>query len=165
MSDRAAVQREFTLHRMVDAPRSVVFRAWTEPDGLQWFFTDGTPPDEPVKVDLRVGGEWRQRMIVDAQTDYVTGGIYREIVPGEQLSFSWGAVGGWPELDGGAVDNAPIASVQLTDRGSRTELDFTVGLPAHLSDEEVAAWLATGMRQGWGDTIDRLVASLATSAP
>jgi uncharacterized protein YndB with AHSA1/START domain len=160
MSDLAAIQRTFTVHRVVNAPRSVVFRAWTEPDGLRWFFTDGTPPDEPVRVDLRVGGEWRQRMIVDAQTDYITGGIYREIIPGERLSFFWGAVGGWPELDGGAVHDAPIASVLLTDLGGRTELRFAVGLPVHLSDQQVAEWLATGMRQGWGDTIDRLVASL-----
>lgn len=157
----SAVEREFTLSRVLDAPRAVVFRAWTEPDSLRWFFTEDTPPDEPVKVDLRVGGAWRQRMIVDAQTDYVTGGIYREIVPLERLVFTWGAAGGWPELDGAAKDDAPVATVKLADRGSGTELVFTVRLPAHLSDEEVSEWLATGMQHGWSDTIDRLVASLA----
>ena len=38
-------------------------------------------------------------MVISESTDYITGGVYREIVADEKLVFSWGASGGWPELD------------------------------------------------------------------
>ena len=71
----------FTVDRVLNAPRETVYRAWTEPEHLTWFFNPGHPTDVPTTVDLRVGGQWRQHMVVDAETDYITGGIYLELVP------------------------------------------------------------------------------------
>ena len=66
----------FRLTWMIAAPPSNVFRAWTDPAHLQWFFNDAMPiPDEPIEVDLRVGGAWRQMMVINASTGYYTGGI------------------------------------------------------------------------------------------
>src|SRR6266496_3605551 len=84
-------ERGFTLTRMLDAPRERVFQAWTDPWHLQWFYSDLVDPREPIEVDLRVGGVWRQKMIVDENTEYFTGGIYHEIVPPERVVFTWGA--------------------------------------------------------------------------
>ena len=92
--------RTFTVTWTLDAPAAEVFRAWTEPDKLDWFYNDTMPvPDEPIELDLRVGGVWRQQMVISESTAYPTGGVYREIVRDEKLVFSWGAEGGWPELD------------------------------------------------------------------
>ena len=38
---------------------------------------------------MRVGGAWRQQMIIDESTAYVTSGVYREIVPDEKLVFEF----------------------------------------------------------------------------
>ena len=47
-----------------------------------------------------MGGVWRQRMVIDEDTEYFTGGVYRGIVQDERLVFSWGgATDGWPTLD------------------------------------------------------------------
>ena len=50
----------FTVDRVLNAPRETVYRAWTEPEHLTWFFNPGHPTDVPTTVDLRVGGQWRQ---------------------------------------------------------------------------------------------------------
>jgi uncharacterized protein YndB with AHSA1/START domain len=155
--------REFTITRTLDAPRERVFRAWTEPEHLRWFFSDFTPADEPVEVDLRVGGTWRQRMIIADDTEYVTGGVYREIVPVERLVFTWGAVDGWPEIDPSRLDDAPVATVLLDDVDGKTEMTFRLALPLGLSEESVREWFATGIREGWTQTIDRLVVAVATA--
>ena len=100
--------REFTLTWTLDAPCEDVYRAWTDPDLLGWFYNDQQPtPSEPIELDLRVGGVWRQLMVIDEETSYFTGGLYREIAPDERLVFAWGAADGWPGLDVADLDASP----------------------------------------------------------
>jgi uncharacterized protein YndB with AHSA1/START domain len=157
--------RDFTLTRMLDAPRALVFQAWTDPDHLQWFFNNTVAaPPEPIEVDLRVGGVWKLKMVINDDLEYFTGGVYREIVPVEKLAFTWGATDGWPEIDPDRPEDGPLVTVTLNEVGDKTEMIFNVALPGHLPEERVREWLATGMREGWGDTIDRLVARCASAA-
>jgi uncharacterized protein YndB with AHSA1/START domain len=162
------LERGFTLTRILDAPRDLVFQAWTDPGHLQWFFNDGvTIPPDPIVVDLRVGGAWRQKMVINERLQYFTGGIYREIVPGEKLVFTWGAVDGWPEIDHDYPEDSPVVTMTLKpfgERGEKTEMIFQLALPEHLSDARVREWFATGCREGWSVTIGRLVASFASAA-
>lgn len=151
--------RGISLTRLLDAPPEMVWQAWTDPAYLVWFFNPGMTPTEETTVDLRVGGAWRQHMVVNQETQYMTGGIYREIEPPKRLVFEWGARSGWPEHD---ADLALLATVELTPIGQdKTRMDFRLQLPDQLSDEETKTWLDMGIDQGWGMTIDRLVAQLA----
>lgn len=152
------LKRGFTLTRLLDVPREVVFAAWTDPAHLGWFFNPDNPTTVPIELDLRVGGAWRQKMVIDEDTQYFTGGIYREISPFERLSFFFGAVGGWPDVDPQRLDDALLVTIDLATVGAGTEMTLTLDLPDHLSEEKVREWLATGMRVGWGQTIDRLAA-------
>jgi len=158
--------RDFTLTWTLDAPRGDVFRAWTDPEHLEWFYNDRQPiPAEPIELDLRVGGVWRQKMVIDEETAYFTGGIYREIVPDEKLVFSWGATDGWPRLDAERLDESPLVTVSLTSTGASTELTVRVELPAELPDDGVPEWWSM-VRDGMRDTVDRLAARFErTSAP
>jgi uncharacterized protein YndB with AHSA1/START domain len=161
---------DFTLTWTLDAPRADVFRAWTDPDHLQWFYNPAQPiPTEPIELDLRVGGVWRQRMAVSENiecenTEYVTGGVYREIVPDEKLVFAWGATDGWPELDPERLDKSPLVTVALSEVGGRTQMTLCVELPAGLSPEQVQEWFSAGIRDGWRDTVDRLAAGIAPAS-
>jgi len=149
--------REVTFTWSLEATPAEVFRAWTDPDELEWFYNDHQPiPDDPIELDLQVGGVWRQRMVVDETTAYTTGGVYREIVPDEKLVFSWGAVGGWPELDPERLDESPLVTVALSEVGGRTQLTLCMELPASLSPEQVEEWFSLGIRDGWRITVDRL---------
>jgi uncharacterized protein YndB with AHSA1/START domain len=159
MTNTETARREFTLTWTLDAPTAEVFRAWTEPDRLDWFYNDQQPiPPEPIELDLRVGGVWRQRMVIDADTAYFTGGVYREIVPDERLVFAWGATDGWPKLDPNRLDDSPLVTVTFGERDGLTELTVQVELPESIP--EVPGWWSMAT-DGWRDTVDRLAARLA----
>ncbi|WP_241981340.1 SRPBCC family protein [Cryobacterium algoritolerans] len=159
---RTRTERSFTLSRVLPAPRNVVFTAWTEPEHLVWFYNPAMPtPSTPIQVDLRVGGVWRQQMMVDDDLQYPTGGLYLEVVPNERLVFRWGATGGWPELTGNHEDRAPIVTVDLHDVAEGTRLELTVTFPDQLADEDVRNLIEGGTRDGWSATIDRVAHSTA----
>ena len=152
--------RSFTLTRTINASRDEVWASFTDPAELRWFFSGMEGQGEEIDVDLRVGGAWRLLMVVSPETSYVTGGVYREIVPNERLVFSWGASGGWPEI-GDDLNAVPQTTIELRDIHSGTELSLTAWFADELSDEKVTEWLESGMREGWGITIDRLVEKFA----
>ena len=154
-------RRDFTLTWTLDSPRAEVFRAWTDPVHLLWFYNNRNPiPSEPIELDLRVGGAWRQQMVIDESTAYVTGGVYREIVPDEKLVFAWGATDGWPKLDPDQLDDSPLVTMTLNEVDGRTEMTVHVELPASLPDDGVPEWWPM-VSDGWRDTIDRLATALA----
>lgn len=148
--------RGFTLTRTFEAPPDMVFSAWTEPENLGWFFNPGFTSDLPTKVDLRVGGSWRQEMIVDIETRYMTGGIFREIDPGKKLVFTWGAIDGWPKIDPERLDQSPQVTILFREVADGTQMIFRVELPDQLTEPQTAEWMSTGMLAGWTMTIDRL---------
>jgi uncharacterized protein YndB with AHSA1/START domain len=146
--------RTLRIVRQLAAPREAVFRAWTDPTQLGWFAD--RPPRTPTTVDLRVGGTWRLHMVQRDEREYMTGGVYREIVPPERLRFSWGAVDGWPVLDPDDPDTVPTITVELSEVGDGTAMVVTVEFPDRFSDDEVRVWLGWGVQDGWAGTIDRL---------
>ncbi|MBG6185221.1 uncharacterized protein YndB with AHSA1/START domain/uncharacterized glyoxalase superfamily protein PhnB [Arthrobacter sp. CAN_A214] len=162
MTDHTTQDRSFALTRTFAASRQAVFAAWTDPEHLAWFYNPDMPtPSTPIEVELRVGGIWKQQMNVNDDLSYPTGGIYLEIVPDERLVFRWGAVDGWPDLDGDNELLAPVVTVQLNDLGSGTELVLTVQFSERLDITEVQRLILGGTRDGWGATIDRLNNSTA----
>lgn len=157
-------QQAFTLTWTLDARPDEVFRAWTDPDHLGWFYNPEQPtPSDPIELDLRVGGVWRQLMVIDEETSYFTGGVYREIVPEQKLVFSWGATGGWPRLDPDDLDESPLVTVTFDRGADRTELTVHVELPASMPDDGVPGWWSMA-QAGWRDTVDRLAAALGAGA-
>jgi uncharacterized protein YndB with AHSA1/START domain len=151
------IQREISIRRHFDAPPSAVFRAWTDPDHLGWFLNPEQPrPEQPIEVDLRVGGAWRVPMVIDAQTAYTTGGIYLELERDRRIVFAWGAVDGWPELDPENLGAGPVGTVELVDAAGGTDATFSLTLPDHLSEAAAQRWLDLGIREGWTMTIARL---------
>ena len=77
--------RQVVITRTFNAPRSVVFDAWTKPEHVtQWWDPSGKPL-ERCEIDLRAGGEFQ---FVNRGSEHVFGGIYREITPPERLTFT-----------------------------------------------------------------------------
>jgi hypothetical protein len=78
--------------------------------------------------------------------------------------FAWGATSGWPELDPDRLDDSPLVTVVFSQVGGRMEMMVTVELPARLPAARVEEWVSLGIRDGWRDTVDRLVATLARTS-
>ena len=160
MTTTTPANREFTHTWTLDASPAQVFRAWTDPAHLDWFYNPEQPaPTDPIEVDLRVGGAWRQTMVIDVDTRYTTGGVYLEIVPGERLVFAWGATDGWPAMDEARLEDSPQVTVTFEAEDGRTALTLHVAFPHTLADDGLPNWWKRA-EGGWRDSVDRLVAAI-----
>ena len=157
MQPSYAKGRGFSFSRRYDAPPEMVWEAWTDPAQLDWFYNPGEAVSVPIEVDLRVGGTWRQQMVIDADTQYMTGGVYAEIVPHRRLAFYWGAAGGWPSLDPERPWDSPVCTVELEPVAGGTKMTFKVALPDHLGAEKVEELAGPACQAGWPMTIDRML--------
>jgi uncharacterized protein YndB with AHSA1/START domain len=111
----STADREIVLTRELDAPRELVWRAYTEPaHAPNWFGPNGFT-NTVHEMDVRVGGRWRFIMHGPDGTDYSNRIVYQEVVQPERLVF----------LHGEDVDDDPGAfhvTLTLEDLGGRTRL-------------------------------------------
>ncbi|WP_120003821.1 SRPBCC family protein [Nesterenkonia muleiensis] len=118
MSASDATTPEFTITRVFDAPRGLVWRAWTkEAELAQWLRPFGVTTDS-VSFDVRVGGHYTYTMTNDETGEkFPTGGVFLEVEPLSRLVFTWGE-------PGAPVEAAPVITLTFTAQGERTELVF-----------------------------------------
>ncbi|HUY09775.1 MAG TPA: SRPBCC family protein [Candidatus Dormibacteraeota bacterium] len=147
MNDVAAT-RVITITRTFDAPREIVFRAWTEAERLaQWWGPEGFTVSL-AESDPRVGGVLKLVMHGPDGIDLPMTAAYREIVPPELLVVESTTVG--------ADGNRVLASrhrVTFADRGGRTEITLHAEATA-LVPEAIA--MLGGMRAGWNQSLQCL---------
>ncbi|MGO3148140.1 MAG: SRPBCC family protein [Leucobacter sp.] len=119
MSKTSAMTPEFSITRTLDAPREVVWGAWTEESELaQWLRPFGVSTDS-VSFDVRVGGHYAYTMTNNETGEkFPTGGVFLEVEPMGRLVFTWGE-------PGAPVETAPVITLIFTAQGAdRTELVF-----------------------------------------
>jgi uncharacterized protein YndB with AHSA1/START domain len=145
-------EREITITRTFDAPRKLVFKAWTDAKELaQWWGPKGFT--NPVcEIDPRVGGALRIHMRSPDGSIYPMKGEIREIVPPERLVFTNIAIdaAGKPVIDG-------LTTVTFADEGGKTKLTLHTRGTALV---DYAAAYLQGMEMGWTQSIDKLQALL-----
>jgi uncharacterized protein YndB with AHSA1/START domain len=82
--------REIVTERIFDAPRELVWEAWTNPEHVaQWWGPDGFTTTIK-KMDFRVGGVWKHVMHGPDGTGYPNSSVFREIVKPERIVFAHG---------------------------------------------------------------------------
>ena len=147
-------EREITITRSFDAPRALVFKAWTDAKMLaQWWGPQGfTNPR--CEIDARVGDVIRIDMRAPDGAIYPMDGEFREIVPPERLVFTNNALDG----DGHHV-NEGLTTVTFTEEGGKTKLTLHTRGAAMV---EAAVKYLQGMEFGWTQSIDKLQALLAS---
>lgn len=141
--------REILMTRAFDAPRNLVWEAWTNPAHVPRWMLGPDGWSMPVcEIDLRPGGEWRFVWRRSDGTEMEMRGVYREVVPPERLvhTESWG--GDWPET---------LNTLVLLEKDGRTRMECTILYP---SEEARDAALRTGMKDGVEISFDRLAAYL-----
>ncbi len=148
-------EREITITRVFDAPRALVFKAWTDAKVLaQWWGPKGFT--NPVcEIDPRVGGALRIHMRAPDGSIYPMKGEIREIVPPERLAFTNIAV---DEAGNHIIEG--FTTVTFADENGKTRL--TLHTRGSAIVEKAVAYLQ-GMEMGWTMSIDKLQALLARS--
>jgi uncharacterized protein YndB with AHSA1/START domain len=163
----AVSNQDFVITRIFDAPRDLVWKAFTDPQHMkQWWGPKGFTVIQS-KMDLRPGGSYLYGMKAPDGSAMWGKFVYREVVPPERMvfinSFSDEAGGitrhpmapTWPleMLSTFTFEEAPGGKTKLTIRWS----------PHNATDEERKTFDAghDSMRQGWGGTLEKLTAYLA----
>jgi uncharacterized protein YndB with AHSA1/START domain len=155
---------ELVLSRVFDAPRELVWRAWTDPEHFTrwWGPTGFTTPH--LSIDLRVGGVIHFCMRSPEGQDIWAGGVYQEIDPPARLVVTdyFADAAGNPVSPTvyGASEAFPaeaLVTVTLEEvEGGKTRLTMRQTVPATAPERQ-------GATMGWGESFDRLEAYLATA--
>ena len=160
MAEKRNNSEDLVITRILDAPREVVWKAWTEPERVKkWWGPKGfTAP--VVQSDFRVGGKYLYLMRSAEGKDYWSTGVYREIDPLNRIvstdSFAdkdgnivpasqYGMQGDWPlEL---------MVTVTFEDHNGKTKLTLRhAGLPQ--------GEMFKMTTDGWNESLDKFEASL-----
>jgi uncharacterized protein YndB with AHSA1/START domain len=156
--------RTLSTTRVFDAPRAVVFKAWTDVDQFaKWFPPDGFTAE--CELDVRPGGRIRVDMKgadpalgPDFYEKVFPGsGVYKEVVPNERLAFTFAAA-----ADEGSPPMNMLMTVDFEDEGRKTKLTI------HQTADTVAdyeALVKIGASEGLRQSLDKLTALLDGRGP
>ena len=152
---RESAEHRLVITRVLDAPREVVFKAWTDPKLLkQWWGPKGFT--NPVcELDVRPGGAIRVHMRGPDGTVYPMGGMFHEIVEPERIVFTSTAM----EDEWGEPQLEVFNTVTFAEHNGKTRL--TLHAEVVKSGPGTDRALA-GMEQGWTETLERLEQFTAT---
>jgi uncharacterized protein YndB with AHSA1/START domain len=146
-------EQQITITRVFDAPRELVFKAWTVPDQVaKWFGPAGfETPRDSVEIDLRVGGRFSLRMVkggsgVEHPVDYEI----VEFVEPELLVLKSEPM---PEV---GFHHGTVARIELHEEGGKTRMTLTDG---PYTEEG-----GRGAGAGWEGAFDKLEALLVPPA-
>jgi len=143
-----STDQEVVITRVFDAPRELVFQAWTDPKHVaRWWGPKGFT--NPVcELDVRPGGALRIDMRGPNGTIYPMTGVYEEIVAPERIVFSSGAL----DEEGNPLFEV-LNTVTFSERGGRTTLTLQARV---VKTTAAAAPHLAGMEAGWTQSLERL---------
>jgi uncharacterized protein YndB with AHSA1/START domain len=129
--------RTIVLTRAIDAPRTQVFEAWTQPEHvMRWWDPAGAPLAE-CAIDLRPGGTFRFVNDRPSRQECFTG-VYRELMPPERIVFE---------------SNGVIGTIVFNGDGEQTQLVVTIECA---SEAERDQFLRMGIAVGTARTLENL---------
>jgi uncharacterized protein YndB with AHSA1/START domain len=138
---------EILITREFDAPRRLVYRAWTTPELVMRWWSGKRGEMKLADIDLRVGGTWRYVMVAAGGHEVAFHGEYREIVP-EQRIVTTEVYEGMPDIGEPAVD-----TITFTEDDGRTTLELLMWVPSQEIRDMI---LETGMEVGMQEQMDML---------
>jgi uncharacterized protein YndB with AHSA1/START domain len=136
---------QILITREFNAPRHLVFRAYTTPELISRWWAGERGEVTSVEVDLRPGGSWRYVMIANGGFEVAFHGEYQEIVPDERIVTT--------EVFEGMPDAAAVTTATFADKGGRTLLSLMV---EHSSQEHRDAHINSGMEGGMQESMTKL---------
>ena len=161
---KADPRLDLVLERVVDVPRELVWRAWTEPEHLKKWFTPVPWQTVDCEIDLRPGGLFRTVMRSPEGQEFPNVGCYLEVVRNEKLTWTNALEAGFrpsreesdPATCGGLIFTAVIS---LEAQGKETKY---TALVMHKDEDSRKKHADMGFHDGWGTALDQLVAHVKT---
>jgi uncharacterized protein YndB with AHSA1/START domain len=145
--DQILITREF------DAPRRLVYQAWTTPDLVKRWWSGQRGEVTIAEIDLRVGGAWRYVMTANAGFEVGFHGEYREIEPEELIVYTE-VFEGMPEA------GATLNTATFTEVDGHTMLTLLALCPSReVRDGIIDAGMEGGMQEQM-DALERIAISL-----
>jgi len=144
---------ELVLTRIFDAPRELVFKAWTDPKIVAQWWGPHRFTNPVCELDARPGGAIRIHMRGPDGTVYPMTGNYQEIVEPERIVFTSAALdaAGNPMFE-------MLTTVTFAEKGGKTKQILRTRV---IKSTAVAAPYLAGMQAGWTQSLERLTAYLA----
>jgi uncharacterized protein YndB with AHSA1/START domain len=136
---------EILITRVFDAPKHLVYRAYTTPDLVRRWWSGDRGEVRSAEIDLRVGGRWRYVMTANGGFEVAFHGEFREVVPNERLVCT--------EVFEGMPDGEALDTVTFTEVDGRTTLTMLV---QHSCAEHRDAHIGSGMEGGMQEAMDHL---------
>ena len=158
-SDSAASdERDLVLTRLIEAPRELLFRAWTDPELLkQWFAPlPWTTPE--AELDVRPGGASLVVMRSPEGQDFPNRGVYLEVVENELIVVTDAYTEAWKPSEKPFM----TAIVTFEDEGGKTRYTARA---RHWTMADREAHEKMGFHEGWGQCADQLAALAARMRP
>jgi uncharacterized protein YndB with AHSA1/START domain len=143
--------RQILITREFDAPRDLVYRAWTTPELVRRWWHAKRGEVTVVEIDLRVGGKWRYVMVADNGMEVGFHGEYREIVPEERI-VSTETYEGLPE-GVSEEDGSTLNTASFSDADGRTRVTLLIEATTKESRDAI---IESGMEAGLQDALDLL---------
>jgi uncharacterized protein YndB with AHSA1/START domain len=145
--------REIVITRVFNAPRELVFKAWTEPKHIaQWWGPKGFTT-RVTELDLRPGGRARYVMIGPDGTEYPVKGVFREIVLPERIVTSDEFDEGFEKVVNADLPKGIITTAVFEDLNGKTKLTLRI---MHESVEDRRKHEEMGVVAGWNSSFDCL---------
>ena len=148
-----AVSMEMELTRLIRAPRSLVWQAWTDVDKLQQWWGPKHFTNPRCEIDLRAGGAIRIDMHAPDGIVFPMSGEYEQIVPPERLVFLSSAL---DEQGEPIFTNRNTVLFREVDGGTEISIHTVV-----IETTPHAMQYLKGMREGWSSSLDKLDAFVA----
>ncbi|HEY7607165.1 MAG TPA: SRPBCC family protein [Actinomycetes bacterium] len=146
--EQVLIVREF------DAPRHLVYKAWTTPELVRRWWTGNRGEMTLAEIDLRVGGRWRYVMVAGDGTEVAFHGEYREVVPEERIVYS--------EVFEGAPDAEALTVVTFTEAAGRTTLTILVRYDSARERDAHGDYMSDGLEEALG-LLEQTATSLAAA--
>lgn len=158
---RPANDSEIVITRVFDAPRELVWQAWTQPEHIeQWFGPRGFSTRVEAH-NFRVGGRWRYVMIGPDGNEYPSEGVFHEIVPFERCVTTDGFGEGFEHPEGIALPEGIVTTETFEDLGGKTRVTVRI---AHPNAEERRKHEEMGVVEGFNSMLDCLAEHLEAMA-
>jgi len=137
--------KELLITREFDAPRHLVYRAWTTPELIKRWWAGDHGEVTIAEFDLRVGGRWRYVMTAHGGLEVAFHGEYREIVPNERIVST--------EVYEAMPDGEALDITTFTEKDRRTTLTILMQL-ASKDDRDMV--IKSGMEAGMQEQMEHL---------